>query len=179
MKNFLQQTPAFLASIAWVFVLNLLQPLFAQCGIFVYADAVFLFIPALFMSTRAAFATVVLCTLFADATRPSPFGLSATLLLPALPILIAVKRELRRWPRLTWTGIALLVNTLACLALAGIFSQTAAAPPPEAALAATIAGTTASALLIAVFANWFWEFQLSLSAAAGRDLLARAQKNEE
>jgi hypothetical protein len=171
-KPLLTWLPGGAAALGWVTLNGLIQPWLSHAGVQLYTDAALLLIPARYFPVWPAVCVTGFGTLCADAFRDSPFGLSASLLLPVLLALAPVQRTTRRWDNRRWTLLAIGINTLAWLALAWMWTLDAMAADIQAALLGTAAGAAASAAFIFLAAPWFMSLQIALFEKFGMNLKA-------
>jgi hypothetical protein len=176
--------PAVVAALLWSGLSALLQPWASRVGILLYADTALLLLSARYFPRGAAVATVLIGSLFADALRPGPFGLSATLLLPVLLVLLPFQKSLRAWGDGVWLAGTVVLNTMFLFvssfvwlsrmrAEVPVFSALEWADKPFwPSLQGMIVSASASALLLFFFAPWFASLQTALLALAGNDIHA-------
>ncbi len=179
MKEALRWLPGILSGLLWVSLPALIQPWLSRFGIFLYVDPLLLFLPALLFPPRPAIVTVLLCTVWADAARPAPFGLSASLLLPALLILQLFQEKFLRWPRTTWFSFALSLSALLillyCLLCAAFSPGTI---PWTLHLENILCTLLVSLAWIAMLGMWYFSFQLSCFLLVRKNLLEERLKKE-
>ena len=173
MKEVLRWFPGILSGLVWVTLPDLVQPWLSQFGLFLYVDPILLLVPVLLFPLRPAVITILLCSLWADAGRAVPFGLSASLLLPALIIAHLFQDKILRWKKHYWFVLALGLNTALTFCFVGIC---AALATPKAAFNLHLENILLSLLIsfgwCAVLSPWFFSFQLSFFNLARKNLLA-------
>lgn len=179
MKEALRWLPGILSGLLWVSLPALVQPWLSQFGIFLYADPLLIFLPALLFPPRPAILTVLLCTLWADAARPTPFGLSASLLLPSLLILQIFQEKILRWTHTAWASFAIGISAL----LIPLHSLLCAAFSPANIpwllhLENILCTLLVSLTWIAVLGIWYFSFQLSFFRLVRKNLLEERLKKE-
>ncbi|MDR2982979.1 MAG: hypothetical protein LBV12_12120 [Puniceicoccales bacterium] len=175
----LRWLPGIICGIIWVLLNSLVQPWLSSLGILLYTDALFVIIPTLFMPMRPAFITVLLCTFFADALRASPFGLSASILLPALVFLHFFQNKVYLWPRWTWVALAAGINVVAWAVFASVLFWTSSpALSVAVTIKAAVCGGGASTVFILALGFWFFAFQLSAFKIIKKDLFAEMKSKQ-
>jgi hypothetical protein len=147
-----------------------------------YADVALLLLPVRYFPRGAAVATVLVGALFADALRPGPFGLSASLLLIALFVLLPFQKSLRFWGDGVWLAGAAVLNTGLLLVSSVVWAlrmRAGAVVTPALEWAdkpfwptfqGAVVSASASAVLILVFGPWFVSLQTALLAFVGNDI---------
>ena len=184
MRNLWKWFPAVAAALFWAGTCALLQRWASCAGILLYADTALLLLPVRYFPRGAAVATVLIGTLAADALRPGPFGLSATLLLPVLLVLLPFQKSLRFWADGAWFAAVTIMNTMLFFVSSVVWTfrmraGTLVFPALEWAdkpfcpsLQGAVISASASAVLILFFGSWFVSLQPSLLLFAGNDIHA-------
>jgi hypothetical protein len=176
--------PAFACALVWAGVNGLLQPWLSRAGVLLFTDAALLLVPARFFPRLPAVLTVLFGALAADAFRPGPFGLSATLLLPVLLLALPFQKAFRTkdWGEGVWLAAAAAVNSATLAVASAVWTlrmRPAAAEFPalewqDAPLASSLEGlvlsASASAGFILLFGRWFTALQLAALRLAGNDV---------
>lgn len=171
-KSLLTWFPGAVAALAWVTLNGLVQPWFSHAGVLLYTDAALLLVPARYLPAKAAVCVAGFGALCADAFRDSPFGLSASLLLPVLLVLVPSQRKTRRWHDRSWVMLITGINTLAWIALAWTWTLDSVAADIQASLLGTAAGAVASAAFLFLLGPWFMALQTALFARLGMNIKA-------
>jgi hypothetical protein len=182
--NLLRWPAALLCALLWVFANSLAQPLFSQWNVLLFTDAALLLVPARYFPPGPAIWVVSGGTLFADALREGPFGLSATFLLPVLLLMITFRSNLRLRSDGWWLTAITILNSLTYIASATVwtFLQTSRHNqqplpweniPLDAAATGILAGAIASSALIFLLGLWFAALQVSMLALLGYDVKLR------
>ncbi|MDR1498594.1 MAG: hypothetical protein LBS59_09410 [Puniceicoccales bacterium] len=180
MRAAVKWLPCAAAALLWVFLNGLIQPFLSRSGILLYTDAALLLAPARLFPRRPAVIIVLFAVLAADTFRASPFGLSASLLLPLLLLLLHFQEKINALVPVKWIALIACLNTF-LYALCAVFwtifpdrpRQSSAfalewVPPRLDALFESFAiGATSSALLILLLGYWFLSLQRSLLAWSG------------
>jgi hypothetical protein len=170
-----------LCALLWVALTGLAQPWFSEHAVLLYTDGALLLVAARYFPVGPALFVTGVGALCADALREGPFGLSATLLLPAALVLVAFRPSLHLKGDGWWLGAVTLVNTLAYAvsALVWTLMQTTrharqVLPWQDTewgdVLAGFLAGALASSAFVVLFGFWFAALQRSLFLLWGRDL---------
>jgi hypothetical protein len=161
---------------------GLLQSWASRGGILLFADTALLLAPARFFPRAPAVATVLVGALAADALRPGPYGLSATLLLPVLLLILPFQKSLRAWEEGFWIAGAVVVNVLLCCLSVVVWvarmrpeARTSPAlewvgPVFQPSLQCLVFSASASSLLLLLLGGWFSSLQTSLLLWAGNDV---------
>ena len=115
MRAALKWLPCIATALLWVRLGALVQVWSSQAGLLLYTDAALLLFAARFMPRLPGVVLLLLGTLFADVSRAGGlFGLSASLLLPVLLLLLSRQEKLGKWPWLHWLLLIVGINTAAC-----------------------------------------------------------------
>jgi len=183
----LRWLPAPAAALLWVWLAGLVQPLLSPSGALLWTDAALLLAPARFFPRTPAVLTVLVAGLFADATRGGPFGLSASVLLPVLLVLLRLRPRMANWDAAAWTGLAAAINSALLLVCSAVWTLDLARDRAAAAgelpwtggaaggiLLGALCSIVASSCFILVFGRWFMAFQVALLRAARNPAAAAA-----
>jgi hypothetical protein len=182
MRTAVKWLPCAAAALLWVFLTGLVQPYLSRFGILLHTDAALLLAPARHFPRRPAAVIVLLGALAADTFRACPFGLSASLLLPLLFVLLLFQEKLRALSDSLWLALVAGLNTLLYGLCAFFWTTfpTRTEPSPlsplaldwvparmDAIMTGFVAGASVSALYIFLLGLWFLSLQRTLLAWSG------------
>lgn len=178
MRAALKWLPCIATALLWVRLGALVQVWSSQAGLLLYTDAALLLFAARFMPRLPGVVLLLLGTLFADVSRAGGlFGLSASLLLPVLLLLLSRQEKLGKWPWLHWLLLIVGINTAACAISMVVwtcrlpvvsFAQPAwPAIQVGVMLRAFACGILASSLFILLLGRWFEALQYATTRWAG------------
>ncbi|MDR1818336.1 MAG: hypothetical protein LBR07_09275 [Puniceicoccales bacterium] len=193
MISALRWLPALFCALLWAWLPELVRPAFSAAGLALWTDAGLLLLPALSFPARPACAVVLAGALCADAARGGPFGLSASVLLPVLLVLIHFRPVILRWSAVAWLGFITCLNTVLALVTAALWTADIALTRHAATgiawfgggdatdgailewtplaggalLLSAVAGAVASSLLVLALGHWFIAFQVALAKMTG------------
>lgn len=165
MTRRLRWSGSVLAGLGWVFLARLAQDPASSCSLQLPLSATPLVVCALLLPFRAGAVALTLVLLLHDAGRPVPFGLSATLALPAYVMLFRIRRHLARESAAVQAGLALALTP--ALHVAQAVALTLAGRLLPADTLGFLTEILAGAALAALFTPWLGVFMPAVLARFG------------
>lgn len=157
-----------LAGLCWVLLTRLGSDLLSGHALTLQLIAPPLVVASLFLPYRAGAVSLALVALLMDAASGAPFGLTATLALPAHLFLFRIRRQLTPVTRLTGAGLALAVAPATHLAyVAGMAVATRVMPSDTVGL---LLETGLAAVVSALATPWLTGLTFALAGAFGLNL---------